>query len=308
MSIKNIMVATDFSDLSDNAIRLGEYLGEKFNAGLFITHIVKNLDDTYSIIVEREEFESLKRSVSSDIEDQLKRIVKDVDSWKKLVKEGEPCDEIIKLSKENNIDLVVAGLWGKGHGRKFKTAGTVIKRILQKSHLDIVAVHPETKPPVKNIGVGVDLSEISFTALKKAISLAERLKIDRIEVVHAFELPLGYYKIGLSHKEATDRLVSHIEEKFNSKIEEIGKDRVELKLNILEGETTEVINRFVKDKNIDILFIGARGSSKSATVLLGNVVEKILYSANTTVWIVKSHEHNIGFWRAIGKLMGLIPE
>ncbi len=57
--------------------------------------------------------------------------------------------------------------------------------------------------------------------------------------------------------------------------------------HISVGDAAEVIDHFVKDKNIEQVVMGTRGAGSIANMLLGSVATKVLHLADVPVLLVK---------------------
>jgi universal stress protein A len=148
IDLRRILVPTDFSRYSDVALTYATALAEKFNAELYLLHVVQDLAVfvpdavavTPPIALPVEQFataarEALQRVVS---EHHLERFKVHPE-----VREGAPFYEIIRFAKEAQIDLIVMGTHGHT-GLVHVLLGSVTEKVVRKAPCPVLTVrHPE---------------------------------------------------------------------------------------------------------------------------------------------------------------------
>jgi len=118
--INSILIPTDFSDLSESALKVGIAIAKRQNAEVTLLHVV----DQLPYLLPTEVFLSDPKDVLSMMEEELnelsEKIQKDT-GFKPLVKvlEGTPSDSICKFANEENISLIVMGTHGVSGLREF---------------------------------------------------------------------------------------------------------------------------------------------------------------------------------------------
>lgn len=129
-TIKNILVATDFSTPSQAALDDAVMLAEKLNATVCVLHAVEKIDEcSADYCLSAEQVESAKNGLIKDarnkLDDEMQRFrdVKNV-SIVTDIRYGRTIEEILEEEREKNINLLVIG----PHARK-----TLWQRL--KSHL-----------------------------------------------------------------------------------------------------------------------------------------------------------------------------
>jgi nucleotide-binding universal stress UspA family protein len=134
-SIKKIILATDFSDISKDASSYALLLARTNKAELKVLHVfdpsVWNLPSHYYLPLEEL---GIKR-VIGDLEktrqlekNKLKKLAESFDQKVEAIfKEGDPGHEIIHVAEEENADLIVLGTHGYTGWKRF-TIGCYIKK------------------------------------------------------------------------------------------------------------------------------------------------------------------------------------
>jgi len=148
IDLKRILVPTDFSKHSQNALKYGAAFAEKFAAELYLLHVVQDLavfipdavTVTPPITPPIEEMTAAVRGALEKLvrENQLERFAVHPE-----VREGTPFYEIIQFAKEMDIDLIVMGTHGHT-GLAHVLMGSVTEKVVRKASCPVLSVrHPE---------------------------------------------------------------------------------------------------------------------------------------------------------------------
>lgn len=147
ISYKRILMATDFSDYSKEALGYAIYLAKQFDAGLYLLHVFEV--PTYShpgvspgmqpevqrwIQGLREEAENRLNALKEELEDQAVKV-------HPILKEGNVFMEILKAAEEIPADLIVLGTHGRT-GLPHVFLGSVAERVVRKASCPVVTVRP----------------------------------------------------------------------------------------------------------------------------------------------------------------------
>jgi nucleotide-binding universal stress UspA family protein len=148
IDLRRILVPTDFSKHSQNALTYGVALAEKFGAALHLLYVVQDLavfvPDGIGVaaptLPPSEQFmtgarDALARAVRENDLDRLHPVCE--------VREGNPFYEIIQYAKEADIDLIVMGTHGHT-GLAHVLLGSVTEKVVRKAPCPVLTVrHPE---------------------------------------------------------------------------------------------------------------------------------------------------------------------
>ena len=118
--INSILIPTDFSELSESAIKVGIAIAKRQNAKVTLLHIV----DVLPVLLPTQVLLSDPQEVLSRMEEKLEEIserIRKESGVKAVVKalEGTPADRICKFAYEENISLIVMGTHGVSGLREF---------------------------------------------------------------------------------------------------------------------------------------------------------------------------------------------
>ena len=213
--------------------------------------------------------------------------------------EGAPLIELLRSSKELEIDLIVMR---KREGDK--TRGNLVTKLVRKAPCSVLLVPEKTNAWYKHIVVPVDFSKNSEDALQVAISLAIASEISEIGCLHVYSVPNGYYKTGKSYEQFAEIMKGHAERKYKEFIEKIDLRGISVapKFRLNEKEYRGIWEEILEERETNLLVMGARGRKAGAGVLLGSVTERLVHTTTAPLLAVKEKGSNLGILDAILKL------
>ena len=142
--LKNILVATDFSEPSAVALAYGRDLARTYNARLHVLHIVEDVMTRYSpevgLVTEQlqKDLEKLaRRDLDALVTDDDRRTISIVANVKTSVNIA---SGIVEYAKANAIDLIVTGTHGRGAVKHF-LMGSVAERVVRTAPCPVLTVH-----------------------------------------------------------------------------------------------------------------------------------------------------------------------
>lgn len=153
---KMILVPHDGSEISDKALSHAIYLSKISDADIIILNVLDNIDGTDSSAVlatmrggEAGELDKADRDVEITMEGGVKRMIEEK---MKLCKEagvksqvsykiqtGKPVDEIVKLSEEMNIDLVVMA--SSKITSSIRVLGSTTRKVIHRVKIPVLVIH-----------------------------------------------------------------------------------------------------------------------------------------------------------------------
>jgi len=160
MTLKNILVATDFSETSEAALVYARELAQAFGGTLHVLHVA-GIIAASAIGVEgyTTDFIALQREVEESARKQLDGLVSEADrralSAKTIVlTSNSPAQSIVSYAKDAHIDLVVVGTHGRG-GMAHVLMGSVAERVVRMAPCPVLTVrHPAYKSTLREAGLG----------------------------------------------------------------------------------------------------------------------------------------------------------
>jgi nucleotide-binding universal stress UspA family protein len=148
IDLQRILVPTDFSKHSENALKYAAAFAEKFGSELSLLHVVQDLALFIPEAVTAAPPVSLPiDQLTAAVQEALDRVVEQNQlrrfRVRTEVREGNPFYEIVRFARENDIDLIVMGTHGHS-GLIHVLLGSVAERVVRKSPCPVLTVrHPE---------------------------------------------------------------------------------------------------------------------------------------------------------------------
>lgn len=131
-NVKNILVTTDFSEYSAEALDYAISIADMYQAELHLLHVaeepVKGADDTYEIARK-----SMKKFVYEHVDETV---------WVlQAIRIGHPHEEIVQYARAYNIDLIVIATHGRT-GLSHVIMGSIAEKVIRHSPVPVLTVRP----------------------------------------------------------------------------------------------------------------------------------------------------------------------
>ena len=146
--LKQILVATDFSESAAVAMAYGRDLARTFNARLHVLHAVEDVMLRYSPEVGFASPE-LQKNLEAAATRGLDKVITDDDRQTLVVvpvvsKAINIAAEIVDYAKANAIDLIITGTHGRGVVKHF-LMGSVAERVVRTAACPVLTVHAKER-------------------------------------------------------------------------------------------------------------------------------------------------------------------
>ena len=175
--IKKILIPIDFSDTSMLAIEHAGFTAQLFKAELVLLHVIEKHWEQFSIVAPELRI-TTPSELTNTIEKKLGEVASDI--LKKygvksthVTANGNIFNEILAVSKEHNVDLVVMGTHGTSGVVEFFIGSNTFKMVTQ-SECPIISVQAHAKKlGFTNILLPIDDSAHSRQKVNHAIVIAK---------------------------------------------------------------------------------------------------------------------------------------
>ncbi len=142
---KNILVPTDFSEYSEDAMSAAEEIARRFGAKLHLLHVVDLLPQMCTeeycvdpLVVQQIEDESL-RAAEKRLAAELARLRTAGLNVQMSVRQGAPYREILNEQQEKQIDLIVIATHGRT-GLLSHLIGSVADKVSRTAHCSVLLI------------------------------------------------------------------------------------------------------------------------------------------------------------------------
>jgi nucleotide-binding universal stress UspA family protein len=263
-----VLVATDGSDCSNGAIRVGVALAKASSARLI----------GLSIAVHNPEYSTLVPNLHVEAEMRAREALKSFsaeagEGAETMTREaGDPYQGILEGAKEYNADLIVIGRRGK-RGLARMMVGDATAKVIGHAKCPVLVAPRAARLWEKRLLLATDGSPHSKAAASAAGHLAKQasLPVTVVSVVTS------------SHSEAR-RLEA--QEAIAAEVNMLKNMGIEAEGKVAEGSPVEAIIKTAEDVGADLIVIGSHGRTGLAKVLLGSVAERVIGEAGCSVLVI----------------------
>jgi len=142
--IKNVLVATDFSEPSDAALNYGRELARSFDATLHVLHVADSIymqfGEAYSGVVpglQQEVEEAARKQLDERLDDEDRTVLR---AKPVIMTAIAKAAAIVDYAAEHAIDLIVMGTHGRG-AISHLLMGSVAERVVRTAGCPVLTVH-----------------------------------------------------------------------------------------------------------------------------------------------------------------------
>lgn len=299
LNLQNILLARDFSPISNQALRHALDLASRTGATL---HLL------YAEVLHENPFPSSKApSPSADLDEVREQLRQkgngaplatdptDVEVREAVVRDVAAAPAILNYADDNDIDLIALGTHGR-RGVKRLLLGSVAEEVVRHSDRAVLTVrgHETEKdrggPSIDQILVPVDFSQFSRQALRTARELAAvyDARIDALHVVEEKLHPAFYVGGVKSIRDVAPDIESKAQDRLDEFVEATLGPDVETATHVVLGKPAPAISSFVETHGIDLVSIATHGQSGLERFLLGSVTEKVVRHVGCPVLTLKA--------------------
>ncbi len=162
IDVKKILFATDLSETARHAVKYACSIGNKYDAQVHAVHIVPDVLDEYSsgtgidlsgIIDKTKKSELNQKNIeaaTTAIHERMKitsqKVLEEIphcplSEERIIVQAGDPVDEIVKIAREQNFDLIIMGTHGHGELEELMV-GSTASGVILKSKVPVLVARP----------------------------------------------------------------------------------------------------------------------------------------------------------------------
>lgn len=293
MTIKNILIATDFSDASHAALRQALRFANTFGATLHILHVVDELEPGwYGVDDAKNRADALRSAIKQEAQSMLQEMVPNdtgisVNTHVSMQLSFDVSATINEYAAERDIDLIVLGVRGQTD-RSAYALGRIASQVVEEAPCPVLAT-AESAPwesgdePLSDIVAPVDFSKPSYKAYMHArhIAAAFGARLHLVFVAESRTVPLfsDTGLPGLQQVEMPAEIVDNSREALQHMIDHADGPAVDHKIHIEKGEPAAAVLDLIERKGIGLAVIATRGHSALKRLLLGSTTRRLLRMA-----------------------------
>lgn len=290
IKINNILCPVDFSEFSNKAFDYACSLARRYEARLYLQHVIDPLTDYYGQVPSGLSQQYYKESREKS-ENELRTLVSraEFNGFKPefVIEVGTPAQSILRFSERQPTDLIVMGTHGfKGMDRLMM--GSVTEKVLRKAHCPVLAVrkplHDFVAPKKKNdcvhlhkILLATDFSDTGQRAFAYALSLAMEYNAE-LTLLHVLE--------EVPRDEELASVTARLIHKLEAPVPVDARNWCTIKSLIRVGKPYQEIVQLALESQMDLIVLGVRGRSAPDMALFGSTTYRVLQLGSAPVLAV----------------------
>lgn len=158
--IRNILVATDFSETSETAVVYGQTLAAQFKAALHVVHVVENIalrnitaEGFLAVMPDLQR--ELEEAAGQQFEAVLARLRSGGLSVQgRVITSSATAEAIVTYARDFGVDLIVVGTHGQS-GMSRLLLGSVAERVVRTAPCPVLTVHHPEREVMRPDGAAV---------------------------------------------------------------------------------------------------------------------------------------------------------
>jgi nucleotide-binding universal stress UspA family protein len=145
MSFSRILVASDFSDSSREALELALVIAEKFGSELTLLHCweLPNYSYAAGLNLPVDALATIERAAAARLEEATAQLKLRLPAAKSVLRPGVPWQEVLAAAAEWQADLIVMGTHGR-QGIERALLGSVAEKVVRMARIPVLTVHGAT--------------------------------------------------------------------------------------------------------------------------------------------------------------------
>jgi len=300
-TLKRILLCLDGSEADKIVLRYTSFFANIIKPEkIYFLHVASTLEIPAEI---KEKYPDLLAPLDETIEKILEHSIKENYDYKACeteieVREGNATAEILKYSRQKDIDLMV-------FGKKEKEGEGVLPGKLAKlAPCSLLFVSEGSPLQLNKIFVPTDFSESTGQVMSIAQQIMQSCNAS-LTAQHTFTVPKGYYKTGKSFEEFVEIMKGHAQSDCKKFIKKHGLQEFDCiySLDKKGTSTARITYDEIEKYNPDLIIMGSKGRTGAAGWIMGSVADKmtrIHYPYNLLV--IKNRQENLGFLDALMKI------
>ena len=237
------------------------------------------------------EVHCLHVAVRSSVFPELQRVEKE---WDELCKrcedpcgqggirfhtvEGDVTDEVLRFAANLKAELIVMGATRRAGARR-----SLARRLAMNAPCSVWVVPHGSPARIRNVLAPIDFSVRAADALNVATSVAASAGLEECAALHVF-----FNSAAVTYEDYDRILRDNEETAFQIFAARIDLHEVHVKPRFVEApHASHAILRIAAETKADLIVMGTRGRSRSASVLLGSETDQTLRSTHIPVLAVK---------------------
>lgn len=293
MTLKKIVVATDFSEQAEVATSHALALAKKMGAELHVVHALGisavSASMPYPVAVPEvysAQVSEIHQSEKAKLDALCESFASEGITVIPVFVEENATDGIVNAAEKISADLVVVGSHGRSGLSRF-LLGSVAEAVAKRAGCDVLVARNEApEGGYQRLLVPTDFSEVSDKATAAAAVLVN--PEGHVDVFHSWQMPGGpatyWGEVGDGLRENIRRGALEFGLKaISAYASEPGK----FSFSEEEGDARALLQKRVEGGDYDLIVMGTHGRRGLGRVLMGSVTETTIRHTDRSVYLVR---------------------
>ena len=281
-----VLVGTDLSAASDEALHQGARLAAELSSKLLVCHVVPELIPDGSVFAEFRRAnlktgDSLMAQARIAVDRQLSNVLgSETSSIGVILDSGTPHVGLLRQAEATGAGVIVAA------------PGSVAVEVGRHAAAAVLIARRSSSGPVI---AATDFSDVSLRALRTAALEAQR-RASPLHLVHASDV--GLFALGHASSAAMPYLLStppitlegldNLHAVARHRLEETAAEmNLSASIAVIAGPAADVIVQYAESIHAELIVVGTHGRSGLARLTLGSTAASVVESAPCSVLIVR---------------------
>ncbi|QGY41480.1 universal stress protein [Pseudodesulfovibrio cashew] len=277
---KDIIVGVTPTGIDECAVKAAAEFATKFESKLYLTHVA-GMEQGWGAIEHLEPSGETGR-LKEKMEDMYGSYLGSIPGSQIVVVAGIPHNELLRLARKKNTDLIVMGPHTKAYEEKrshmWNMAGSTLERVSQRARCPVMIVHKDVvckEPLFDKILVATDFSEQAECAVAYGGQMARQYKADLV-VMHVAG-PGG---------PDSGEVVARLKEEYGGRLDGVKGCSFEA----CAGEPAMEILRMARQGNADLILMAHHSKEQDPEkAFLGSTVTQVALNAPCPTMSVNRH-------------------
>ena len=303
LAIDDILLARDFSSVSNRALRYAFDLAARSGATLHVLHaeVLRHADRAEETPTPTMDVDALRADLKRTNTGAAEAIDA-VEVVEVVRRDISPGPAILNYAADADVDLIAMGTRGRRGVRRL-LLGSVAEEVVRRADCPVLTVRGQTENdrPVsvgtlRRILVPVDFSDYSREALRTARDWAALYgaSLDLLHVVEEDLHPAFYVGGVKSIYDAVPDLDDKVRAKLQTFADEVDDGNGAVRTHVRTGAVASGITTFVDEHDVDLVALSTHGRTGLEEFFLGSVAEKVVRHVPCPVLTVKAFGRSLG--------------
>lgn len=299
MTVRHVLLPTDFSDTADHALAQAIDVAERFGATLHLFHVIDHLDPSwYGLTNVQPETTRLRDQIRNEAQSLLDDIASgepsaSVSTEVALAFDFNVASTVQSYVEDHAIDLIVMGTHGRGSFGRFML-GSVADKLIRRASVPVLTVNPKASdalssddPATTGVLAPVDFSRSSHASLRAAKTFADTYAVPLHVLFVAEQRTVPTFRDtglpGVGVVGMDEDIVENARPALRQLVAEVGGPSVDPTVHVRDGEAAREIVEEAEASGLTLIVMATRGLSGLDRWMLGSTTETVVRTSRCPV-------------------------